>query len=354
MRSLTISVPVAVMAASLAVAEPSVERGEYLVEGLAGCGNCHTPIGPDGPVMEMNLAGRLVEDIEPFRAVASNITPGGRVAGWSDAELARAIREGIRPDGSVIGPPMPSVLYQGLSDDDLGSIVMYLRTVPAVENDPGESEYRIPLPPAWGQPGESRAQLRTKRRSVQLANIPRWAVTHSIEINIRTRAMGASSNTHIWPAGVMEFQRAGWCLPYRANLNRPFPRTGSRTGPMRKWLVQDDFTARAPAQTARRCVRPWARIASGGRTPGDHDCDHRLSAEAMPSLPRYAVDCAQGRASAALAPLDAYVFFSAEARNQSRFAVAEIVRVGQKPRSFSCFGLLHFLDFRRCCGLFPS
>ncbi|MGB1388885.1 MAG: c-type cytochrome, partial [Paracoccaceae bacterium] len=126
--------------AGTAFAETLVERGEYLVQGIAGCGNCHTPMGPNGPVWEQDLGGRLVEKIDAFTAIAPNITPGGRVASWSDAELARAIREGIRPDGSLIGPPMPYAMYRGLSDRDLSAIVAYLRTVPAVENDPGTSQ----------------------------------------------------------------------------------------------------------------------------------------------------------------------------------------------------------------------
>ena len=58
-----------------ASAETPLERGAYLVEGIAGCGNCHTPIGPNGFVMEQNLAGRLVEKNDAFTAIASNITP---------------------------------------------------------------------------------------------------------------------------------------------------------------------------------------------------------------------------------------------------------------------------------------
>lgn len=112
------------LAAGALAAEPSLERGTYLVEGPAACGNCHTPVGATGPVMDMMLGGRVVEQSDAFTAVAANITPGGRVADWSDAELIRAIREGIRPDGSVIGPPMPMGLYRGLSDDDVASIVM--------------------------------------------------------------------------------------------------------------------------------------------------------------------------------------------------------------------------------------
>ena len=97
--------------AGSASAEMSVERGEYLVRGPAGCGNCHTPKGPDGPDMTNELGGFLVEKNPAFEAWAVNITPGSRVADWTDEELARAIREGIRPDGTVIGPPMPISLY---------------------------------------------------------------------------------------------------------------------------------------------------------------------------------------------------------------------------------------------------
>lgn len=146
---------IALAGATAAQAETPVERGEYLVRGMAGCGNCHTPMGPEGFVMEQELGGRLVEDIEPFTAYAPNITPGGRVAQWSDAELARAIREGIRPDGSVIGPPMPFAMYRGLGDEDLAAMVAFLRTVPAVDNVVPASTYRIPLPPAYGPPVDS-------------------------------------------------------------------------------------------------------------------------------------------------------------------------------------------------------
>ncbi len=129
---------------------PSVARGEYLVRGPMGCGNCHTPLGPQGPVAGQELAGRLVEDNPMFTAYAPNITPGGPVADWTDAELGRAIREGLRPDGSLIGPPMPFTFYRGISDTDLQSIVMFLRSLPPVENVVPASVYRIPLPPAYG------------------------------------------------------------------------------------------------------------------------------------------------------------------------------------------------------------
>ena len=57
-------------------AQGDAERGAYLVQGIMGCGNCHTPLGPDGFIMEQDLGGRLVEDNPMFTAIAPNITPG--------------------------------------------------------------------------------------------------------------------------------------------------------------------------------------------------------------------------------------------------------------------------------------
>lgn len=138
--------------AGAATAAGSIERGDYLVNSIMGCGNCHTPLGAQGLDMSKALSGRLVEQSEAMTAISANITPAGDVKDWTDEQLAKAIREGIRPDGTLIGPPMPFEVYRGISDDDLASIVAYLRTVPAIENDPGESAYNIPLPPAYGPP----------------------------------------------------------------------------------------------------------------------------------------------------------------------------------------------------------
>jgi len=141
--------------AAPASAQPAlVARGAYLVNGIAGCGNCHTPEGPGGDLPGMDLAGGTVFEEAPFRAVASNITSDREtgIGGWTDAQIARAIREGIRPDGRIIGPPMPMELYRGIADADLAAMVAYLRSVPAVKNAVARSEYRMALPPAYGPP----------------------------------------------------------------------------------------------------------------------------------------------------------------------------------------------------------
>lgn len=206
---------IALAGVTAAQAETPVERGEYLVRGIAGCGNCHTPMGPDGFVMDQELGGRLVEDIEPFTAYAPNITPAGRVAQWSDEELARAIREGIRPDGSLIGPPMPFAMYRGLGDEDLQAIVAFLRTLPAVDNEVPQSTYRIPLPPAYGPPVES---VTAPERGVTVAYGQYLAgpVAHCMECHTPMGPQGLLLDTALGQGG-FEFH-GPWGISVAANI----------------------------------------------------------------------------------------------------------------------------------------
>ena len=144
-------------AASAAQAQKpgSVERGKYLMQGVVACGNCHFQRGLQGePLLDKGLSGGMVFDEPPFKAYAANITPDARtgIGKWTDAQLAKAIREGMRPDKTVIGPPMPIAFYRSLSDDDLASIIAYLRAQPAVASEVPKSQYHISLPPNYGPP----------------------------------------------------------------------------------------------------------------------------------------------------------------------------------------------------------
>lgn len=138
-----------------ATAETPMERGRALVNGIVACGNCHTPQTPNGPDNFKELAGGP-PIVEPgvFKAFAPNITPDMEtgIGAWSDTQIIAAIREGRRPDGTILGPPMPYHLYRQVSEDDMAAIVAYLRSVPAVNATSPKSEYAFPLPPAWGPP----------------------------------------------------------------------------------------------------------------------------------------------------------------------------------------------------------
>jgi mono/diheme cytochrome c family protein len=104
----------------------SVERGEHLVVAVAKCIDCHGE----------NLAGRvLVDDPSVGRLAGSNLTKGngGIGAQYGDADFVRAIRHGVRRDGRGI-PIMPANAYYYFSDADLGAIIAYVKSVPAVDN----------------------------------------------------------------------------------------------------------------------------------------------------------------------------------------------------------------------------
>ncbi len=142
-------------------AETLLERGTYLMKGPVGCGNCHTPKDRGRPIMSKELAGGFKFDEKPFTAYAANLTPDREtgIGNWTDAQLIRAIREGKRPDGTTIGPPMPIGFYRHMSDRDVKAIVAYLRQLKPVKNKVPKSVYRIPLPPAYGPPVKSVAEV---------------------------------------------------------------------------------------------------------------------------------------------------------------------------------------------------
>lgn len=140
--------------ATQAIAETPLERGTYLMRSIVACGNCHTPQGPKGPIPGMELAGGLKIEEKGFTVYTTNITPDPEtgIGKWTDAQIITAIREGKRPNGTIIGPPMPIGLYRSMSDNDVRGIVAYLRTVKPVKNTPPKSQYKIPLPPSYGPP----------------------------------------------------------------------------------------------------------------------------------------------------------------------------------------------------------
>lgn len=132
-----------------------VARGAYLAEGVVACGNCHTPKDADVlPIEDMRFAGTFVIEEPVLTAYAPNITMDEEtgIGTWTDDEIIRAIREGVRPDGTIIGPPMPIGSYRNMSDNDARAIVAYMRSLPPVSNVVARTEFNIPLPESWGPP----------------------------------------------------------------------------------------------------------------------------------------------------------------------------------------------------------
>ena len=88
-----------------------------------------------------NLAGTVVFDDPALAFIASsNLTAGasGIGATYSDEDWVRAIRHGVGPDNQPL-LVMPAAEFYYLSDADLGNLIAYLKSLPPVDNDPGQS-----------------------------------------------------------------------------------------------------------------------------------------------------------------------------------------------------------------------
>ena len=68
----------------------------------------------------------------PGKVISPNLTPDKETGAgnWTDDMLARAVREGIGHDGRTLFPLMPYMNYREMPDEDLASVIAYLRTLP--------------------------------------------------------------------------------------------------------------------------------------------------------------------------------------------------------------------------------
>lgn len=102
-----------------------IARGKQLAN---ICASCHTPQN------QLPLSGSNFRAKFSFPPVgtfyAPNLTPSGNISDWTDAELIRAIREGVHKDGRSL-VVMPSQAFRNMSDDDVQALVAYLRSQPA-------------------------------------------------------------------------------------------------------------------------------------------------------------------------------------------------------------------------------
>jgi cytochrome c553 len=122
---------------STSVAVPTdrsaIERGEHLVQAVAACAVCH----------DADLGGKLYAEMGPVGVVAGrNLTRGkGGIGGeFTDADWVRAIRYGVRRDGTTL-IMMPSEVYTKLTDADLGAVIAYVKQVPPIDREVPQSRF---------------------------------------------------------------------------------------------------------------------------------------------------------------------------------------------------------------------
>ncbi len=134
----TVYFPGAKAAPNITVARTpqQIARGEYLVN--LSCLSCHGAVGADGaPTEKPPLSGGWnIAAAEGFGIVGSlvteNLTPGGKLAGYTDGELFRTLRHRVDRNGHLL-VFMSLLPYAQLSDADTEAIVAYLRSLPPAE-----------------------------------------------------------------------------------------------------------------------------------------------------------------------------------------------------------------------------
>jgi len=118
------------------------KRGEYLAK-AGGCVGCHTEEKPGAAPF---AGGRALKT--PFGTFyGPNITPHPQagIGRWTDADFARAMREGVRPDGAHYFPAFPYPSFTKISDADLRDLWAYLRALPPSDRASPSHDLRFPF-----------------------------------------------------------------------------------------------------------------------------------------------------------------------------------------------------------------
>ncbi|HEY1055401.1 MAG TPA: c-type cytochrome, partial [Emticicia sp.] len=122
-----------------------IAHGKNLALGPAHCANCHSTANVDSLValgQEAPLSGGFAFKIPPVGTIYSpNITsdPTHGVGKRTDGELARALRYGVRADGTAMFDFMP---FHNVSDEDLTALVSYVRTLKPINKPRKEHEFQ--------------------------------------------------------------------------------------------------------------------------------------------------------------------------------------------------------------------
>jgi Cytochrome c len=126
-------------------------RGRYLATSI-GCLFCHSEhdwTKPGEPILPgQEGAGEAMPFLDlPGRVIAPNLTPDAATGAgnWTDDQLARAIREGIGHDGRALFPMMPYQRFRHMSDEDLASVIVYLRSLPPVRHELPATQIIFPV-----------------------------------------------------------------------------------------------------------------------------------------------------------------------------------------------------------------
>ena len=128
-----------------------VARGEYLANNVTVCIDCHSTRDWSkfsGPIVPgtFGKGGELFDQKFGFPGAfyARNITPEG-ISRYTDGELFRLITTGVTKENTPIFPVMPYHNYGRMDEEDIKSIIAYIRTLKPIKNDVPASVPDFPM-----------------------------------------------------------------------------------------------------------------------------------------------------------------------------------------------------------------
>ena len=136
-------------------AKKVLERGDYLVNHVAGCIDCHSKrdlakySGPVIPGTEGGGGFAFDQKLAMIPGVVygRNITPDPEtgIGTWTDDEILRAMTQGISRNGDTLFPLMPYPNYNHMAKEDLLSIIAYIRTLKPIKNKVPQRQLMVPI-----------------------------------------------------------------------------------------------------------------------------------------------------------------------------------------------------------------
>ncbi len=121
--------------------ETRLARGKYLVLAVTVCFHCHSDIdwgAAEAPPKPGTIGGGVLFPLEglPGKIVCANISPDKETGAglWTDEDFYKAMTQGIGKDGRTLFPMMPYKRFREMSDEDLASVIVYVRSIEPVRN----------------------------------------------------------------------------------------------------------------------------------------------------------------------------------------------------------------------------
>jgi mono/diheme cytochrome c family protein len=248
-----------------------LERGAYLANHVAVCIDCHSTRNWDyfaGPIVPgtEGKGGEVFDESLGFPGtiVAHNITPAA-LGSVNDGVLYRAITSGVDKDSKAMFPLMPYTRYNSMSEEDVLSVIAYIRSLAPIENKPPETKLNFPMNlivrtiPLRRSPAAEPDTSRIYEYGKYLANVASCAECH-------TRQVKGKPVAGMEFAGGFEFPFPDKSVVRSANIT-PDEETGIGAWSETDFIVKFKYYATPEAKTMKpadvgyQSVMPWLMYA---------------------------------------------------------------------------------------------